>query len=269
MIDLLSRQGLQELQQFINRDTLFAFDLDGTLAPIVDDPAVVEIPDEIRRGMEQLAGLAITAIITGRSRQDAMYRLGFKPHFLIGNHGAEGLPGREEKAGVLAALILDWKAQLDAILSPEIAAATFFELKSSSLSMHYRHADHPQMVHTALLEAIKRLEPAPRRIGGKYVENLIPHGMPDKGGALLYLMRHSSCSHAFFLGDDETDEDVFKLNDPAVFSACVGVDRPTAARYVVERQPQTAHLIHKLVAAVNACLNQEKSLQATENQGAF
>jgi trehalose 6-phosphate phosphatase len=92
----------------------------------------------------------------------------------------------------------------------------------------------------------KRLEPPPRRIGGKFVENLIPHGMPDKGEALLHLMRHTGCSRAFFLGDDETDEDVFKLDLPQIFSACVGRDRTTAARYVVEQQVQTAQLIQEL-----------------------
>lgn len=260
MIDLLSRQGLRDLQQFLTSDTLFAFDLDGTLAPIVADPAAVEIPEEIRREMEQLTGLATTAIITGRSRGDALSRLGFKPRFLVGNHGAEGLPGKEDKAGELAALILDWKTQLDDLLVPEISAATFFELKNSSLSLHYRHADHPQMVHAALLEAIKQLEPPPRRIGGKFVENLIPHGMPDKGEALLQLMQHTGCSRAFFLGDDETDEDVFKHDLPQIFSACVGRDRPTAARYVVEHQVQTAQLIQELS-------RMQRVLKAATNQG--
>ena len=39
----------------------------------------------------------IVAVITGRSRSDAMQHLAITPHYLIGNHGAEGLPGWESQ----------------------------------------------------------------------------------------------------------------------------------------------------------------------------
>jgi len=35
-----------------------------------------------------------------------------------------------------------------------------------------------------ILEAISKLDPQPRRIGGQFIENLIPAGAPDKGNAL-------------------------------------------------------------------------------------
>ena len=38
--------------------------------------------------------------------------------------------------------------------------------------------------------AMRRLEPPPRRVHGKYVENLLPPGSPDKGDALAAVMRH-------------------------------------------------------------------------------
>jgi len=49
------------------------------------------------------------------------------------------------------------------------------------------------------------------------VENLIPRGAPHKGDALLHLLDFSGCGRALFAGDDETDEDVFRLDDPRIF----------------------------------------------------
>lgn len=247
MIRLFSDAGLAALRAFVTADTLYAFDLDGTLAPIMADPAAIRVSGEVREGLVRLSCLAATAVITGRSRNDALAHLGFEPRYLVGNHGAEGLPGREGEDRDMRLLVAEWERQLAFLLLPEIRSATLFENKGRSLSLHYRHALQPETVHAALLAAIARLVPAPRRVGGNFVENLIPRGAPHKGDALLHLMEHSGCARAFFLGDDETDEDVFRLVDPRIFSVCVGLDRPTSARYALLNQGETARLLDELV----------------------
>lgn len=248
MIRLFSDNGLAHLREFVTAGTLFAFDLDGTLAPIVADPAAIRVPEEVRELMKRLSCLATTAVITGRSRQDALAHLGFEPRYLVGNHGAEGMPGRDGEELELFGMVAGWERQLADLLEAEIYQATFFESKGSTLSLHYRHAPHQQAVHAALLAAIARLEPAPRRVGGKFVENLIPEGAPHKGDALLHLLELAGCGTALFVGDDETDEDVFRLGDPRIFPVCVGVERPTAARYALESQEEMARLLRELVA---------------------
>lgn len=236
MTDLLSRPGEQALRDFVTPATLLAFDLDGTLAPIVDDPTAARTPNEVRDDLRKLAELAVTAVITGRSCSDALPRLGFQPHYLVGNHGNEGLPDSVDQASSLTELILHWQQQLQRLLSPESWAALYVEQKSSSLSLHYRHAPQREAVHAQLLAAIDRLTPAPRRVGGKFVENLLPPEAPHKGDALLRLMEHSGCPNALFVGDDETDEDVFRLHDRRLFTICVGTRRPTAAAYYLQNQ---------------------------------
>lgn len=248
MIGLLSDVGLADLRKFVSADTLFAFDLDGTLAPIVAEPAAIRVPGEVQELMQRLSILAATAVITGRARKDALAYLGFEPRYLVGNHGAEGIPGREGEDRGLFLMVEGWEQQLTALLEPEVQQATLFESKGSTLSLHYRHAAHPQVVHAALLAAIGRLQPVPRRIGGKFVENLIPQGAPHKGDALLNLLDCSGCGTAFFIGDDETDEDVFRMDDPRIFPVCVGLDRPTAARYALESQHEMARLLRELVS---------------------
>lgn len=261
MIELLGTDGLASLQNFITPATLFAFDLDGTLAPIVDDPSAVKIPATIRKELEQLSARAVTAIITGRSQSDALPRLGFKPHYLVGNHGAEGLPGSQGEQQQLRTVVKDWEQQLAVLLPPQIRSATLLERKEYSLSLHYRHAPDPVATHTALLSAISRLDPAPRRIGGKCVENLIPRGTPHKGDALVRLINHAGCPSAFFLGDDETDEDVFRLEDPRIFSACVGTERATAARYYLKNIAETERLLQLVTTLLTT------RQQAAQQQG--
>lgn len=98
MLCLFSEEGLTALERFINRETLFAFDLDGTLAPIVANPEDIRVPDGIRNELARLTESAVVAVITGRSRDYTLPPLGFTTRYLVGNHGTEGFPGREGSA---------------------------------------------------------------------------------------------------------------------------------------------------------------------------
>ena len=248
MTELLSPAGQQALQAFVTPSTLFAFDLDGTLAPIVDDPTAARTPAAVRDALRQLSALAVTAVITGRACNDALPRLGFEPRYLVGNHGNEGLPGNDTQGSPFAELILQWQQQLQQRMRPESWAALYVEQKGSSLSLHYRHALQREAVHAQLLAAIDRLEPVPRRVGGKFVENLLPPEAPHKGDALLQLIEHSGCTNALFVGDDVTDEDVFRLDDRRIFTICVGTQRPTAAAYYLQDQVAMTQALQLMIS---------------------
>ena len=49
MQHLLATPGLQALSRLMRRRVLFAFDLDGTLATIVDDPADARVSDAMAK----------------------------------------------------------------------------------------------------------------------------------------------------------------------------------------------------------------------------
>lgn len=250
MIDILSPPGLAVLRSFVTPQTLCAFDLDGTLAPIIDDPAAVALPVAVQQAMQQLCSLVPVAIITGRGCDDARPRLKFAPRYLVGNHGLEGLPDRTVNLAELRALIDYWNRELHRLLPASILPELLVEAKAGSLSLHYRHAADPVAAHRLLLDAIGQLQPQPRYVGGKYVENLIPQGAPDKGTALLRLMEHSGSRQALFVGDDVTDEDVFELDNPRILSVCVGTERPTAARYALQDQTAIAQLLRQVLLLV-------------------
>ncbi len=244
MTYLFSDAGRAELRGAIDGETLFAFDLDGTLAPIVADPAGIMIPSGIKNGLLRLDRLAPVAVITGRARADALAHLGFSPRFLVGNHGAEGLPGAEATEREFVRLCRGWKAQLQALL-PD--SGIFMEDKGATLSLHYRNAPDREPAHRKILEAVSRLEPEPRRISGKFVENLVPRGALHKGEALLRIMEHLGCRRALFAGDDVTDEDVFRLRDGRIFGIRVGVSEASAARHFIHEQSEISLLLHEIM----------------------
>jgi trehalose 6-phosphate phosphatase len=243
---LFTDSGLAALHAFIDHKTLFAFDLDGTLAPIVAEPGDIRVPESILAELIILNKRASVAIITGRSRHDAMLHLGFIPQYLIGNHGADGLPGLEAQEKEFLRLAENWEAQLKAMLSAAVHLGLSIENKGATVSIHYRNYPGDDAVPSLLIDTIEKLSPRPRRIGGKCVENLIPRKAPDKGVAILHLMHHTGYPKGFFVGDDKTDEDVFELPGDHIFTVRVGNEVKTRARYVLHNQQEISRLLHEI-----------------------
>src|SRR5204862_6658138 len=83
------------------------------------------------------------------------------------------------------------------------------ENKTYSISIHYRASRNRRLALQMIDRAIRDL-PGIRRIGGKLVVNLLPKNAPTKGEALERSRRLLVCDSALYVGDDETDEDVFR-----------------------------------------------------------
>ncbi|NTW07296.1 MAG: trehalose-phosphatase [Syntrophaceae bacterium] len=249
---LFTDEGLAQLHGFIDRSTLFAFDLDGTLAPIVAEPGNIRIPESILAELIILNKWASVAVITGRSRYDALFHLGFVPKYLVGNHGAEGLPGLEVQEEKFLRLAQIWEDQLHAMLLDADQPGLFIENKGTTISIHYRNCIGDDTIHSRLINVVERLDPHPRCIGGKCVENLIPAEAPDKGFAMKYLMRQAGYSKGFFVGDDKTDEVVFELPGDNIFTVRVGNESGTKARYILQDQQEIPRLLREINAVRSA-----------------
>lgn len=240
MQHLLATQGLQALSCLMRRRVLFAFDLDGTLAPIVDHPADARVPETMARHLRRLAMLSPVAVVTGRSVADARSRLGFQPHYLIGNHGAEGLGSLVESSG-LARLRARWRHSGAGLRS----AGVVFEDKHLSLALHYRHAIDPQDALRAIQAWLHPLPADLSTMGGKAVVNVLQRAAPDKADAVSRLLALSACESLLFAGDDVNDEPVFERARPdwltvrigspeAVSRAMYCLDEPAALEQVLD-----------------------------------
>ncbi len=219
----LSSIGLARIRDFVGGRSLLAFDIDGTLAPIVARPWDARIPDEVQVRMASMTEIRTVAIITGRAIADAQPMLAFSPRYLIGNHGAEGVPGFEAVSATYARDCSQWLEELTG--DAEAWRATpgiTLEDKAYSIAFHYRHAWPREAALALVEERAASLVPRPRLVRGNCVLNLVPQNAPHKGDALRALLAHSSCERSLYIGDDLTDEDVFRLKLPAVLS--VGID---------------------------------------------
>jgi trehalose 6-phosphate phosphatase len=217
MIYAFSPEGVACLDAVLATRPLLAFDIDGTLAPIAQRPDEARLPDDVQRCLATLVQTSDVAIITGRSVDDARRMLAFEPRFVIGNHGAEGLPAWSERSAAFARVVRGWRESLMAG-APLGDAGVTLEDKRYSLSLHYRTAPDANAARRAIADAIQRLAPRPKVVGGKAVVNVLPPDAPVKGEALRALIEHTGCENVLYVGDDDTDETVFGLHLPSVLT---------------------------------------------------
>ena len=245
MIYAFSPEGVSCLEAVLATNPLLAFDIDGTLAPIVERPDEARLPDEVQRCLALLARSAEVAIITGRAIDDARRMLSFEPRYLIGNHGAEGLPGWQARSAAFAQIIREWSRALVACESLDVAGVAI-EDKRYSISLHYRRAPNPAAAHRAIQQCLSALVPVPRVIAGKAVVNLLPADAPDKGDALRALIEQTQCNNVLYVGDDDTDETVFGLNLPSVLTLRVEPAADSAAALFLRDQREVLTLMQHI-----------------------
>jgi trehalose 6-phosphate phosphatase len=230
------------LRQYLDRDTLMAFDYDGTLAPIVSDPACAEMRPRTRDLLRQVALQYRTVVITGRRRMDTLRFLEGIPLLeVIGNHGAES---RGTKPGSVIQRVADWRRELEAAL--QTMQGVTLEDKRYSLSIHYRQSRDKDAA-SRIISMAEQLQGA-RRIGGKFVLNIVPDESPGKGTALLRLCERFKIPRSVFVGDDDTDEDVFAADKHStILGIRVGVIEKTCARYYINDQGDIDSLLEAML----------------------
>ncbi|NKY84304.1 trehalose-phosphatase [Nocardia veterana] len=198
---------------------LVASDYDGTIAPIVSDPAKAYPHRESVSALRALAGLSSTtaAVISGRALRDlaALSRLPVEVQ-LIGSHGSEF------DVGFVHAIDNDAKQLLTEVRHALAAIAddnpgVAVEAKPASIALHVRNAS-PEVGRRALQQA--RQGPASwvgvQVTEGKAVIELAVI-QTDKGAALDIIRHQEGASAAVFFGDDVTDEKAFaRLSGPDI-----------------------------------------------------
>lgn len=249
----LSASGLNRIREFVGARALLAFDIDGTLAPIVARPWDARIPDELQLRLDAMTTTRTVAIITGRAIADAKPMLAFSPRYLIGNHGAEGVPGFELASAAYASECSKWLRVLRC--DDEAWRATpgiTLEDKAYSIAFHYRHAKSREAALRLVEERAAHLVPRPRLVHGNCVLNLVPQEAPHKGDALLSLLAHSGCERSLYVGDDLTDEDVFRLKLPHVLSVGIDPGPGSAADLFLSNQGEVLKLLDELATMLAA-----------------
>ena len=242
MKNVLARVNREVLEQFAWSNLLLALDYDGTLAPIVEDPERAFMRPTTRELLGRAAERYPTIVISGRAQDDVRERLrGVDVYAIVGNHGLEPWHGSDD----ILEEVERWAVRLRAELEPW--KGVWIENKTYSLAIHYRQSREKKKARAAVLEAARGLGDV-RLIGGKQVVNVLPHGAPHKGIALERERDRLRCDTALYVGDDETDEDVFALDQPGRLLAIrVGNKRTSSASYYIPQQSSIDELLQVLV----------------------
>ena len=245
MENILDPAHVGRLHTLAQRRSLLAFDFDGTLSPIVDQPDAAGISDTTADLLGQLTRYYPVAIISGRAVDDVTSRLhGVRVAAIVGNHGIEPSHWMAEAAEAVASWAPTMAEGVAGIEGVRV------ENKRHSLAVHYRHARSQSGAYRAIREAADRLPPDARIMDGHKVVNVVPVGAPNKGDAVRHVARASSLDATLFVGDDVTDEDAFAvLNSGDSLGIRVCPSEQSRAQWYIPSQPDIDRLLGELVKA--------------------
>jgi len=224
------------------RQAVVLLDYDGTLTPIVADYRKALLQDSMRTTLATLAERHVVAVISGRDLEDVQRLVGLDNLFYSGSHGFElSGPGgwRHVHEGAV-----DYLADLDraeARLGSRLEAVPghAIERKRFSIAVHYRQVAGDRVADvTRAVDDVLADNPRLVKGLGKKVYELKPALEWDKGSAVELLLdklgRSNAETLAFYIGDDITDEAVFRVLRPPNYSILVvDEDHRTSADFAL------------------------------------
>ncbi len=228
---------------------LVASDYDGTLAEIVHDAARAVPNADAIKGLRAIRAVpwTSTAVVSGRSAADLAAFLGsLRPDYIVGSHGAEW-----QQVGVTLSTderdrLLEVASRISAVVErwPGLSS----ELKPAGVAMHVRTAD-PAVATRAIELAIENcgsMAGVYIRHGSQVVEFMVVAA--NKGDAVRRARNAAGATGVIFIGDDLTDEDVFRSLTAEDLGIKVG-EGETAARHRVSGVSDVAEILRLLASS--------------------
>ena len=195
---------------------LLGLDFDGTLSPIVPDPADARAHPGAATALRALAQrLGTIAVITGRPAAKAVEYGGLAdlPGLVVfGHYGFERWSGGEVTAQPTPPGVAAARDRLPGTLATAGAPpGTWTEDKGHAVAVHTRRTGDPEGTLRLLRPALEELAAAEGLLAqpGRMVIELRPPGM-DKGAALKALFTERLARTVAFCGDDLGDLPAFQ-----------------------------------------------------------
>lgn len=231
-----TKKILKDFQRSQNR--LIMLDYDGTLVDFRSLPYTAVPDKDLIDILEKLSKRANLVILSGRKLDFLEKYFGSMDISLSAEHGAF----IKEKGGVWNVMShsdVNWKTELLTIFKhySNRLPGSYIEEKIFSISFHYRNCD-PEMSDIRVKEFMDELINYTSNLnlqilnGNKVFE--IRNYEVNKATAAAHFIAKDSFDFIIFIGDDWTDEDVFKLlKDKNAYTIKIGLSSSAAKRNIL------------------------------------
>jgi trehalose 6-phosphate synthase/phosphatase len=236
-----------------SKNSLLLFDYDGTLISFTKRPEDAEPDTELKRMLLLLAKKRKNhlAIVSGRDRSIMDRWLGDIPCSLVAEHGAWIRMDKHSGWKAQKSESSEWKSQVMPILKTYVARVpgSFVEEKEFGLAWHYRKAN-PELGEIRSCELFDNLNEFLANTdlqlmhGKKVIE--VRTGGINKGIAAQTLMKIENFDFMLAIGDDWTDEDLFKALPEGAYSIKIGFGA-TQAQFFLDSPKTCRRFLHDLV----------------------
>ena len=213
----LTSEALAPLRQNPQR-TAVMFDIDGTLAPIVDQASDAHVPESTRQLLIAVARMyGLVACVSGRRASEARAMVSIGSINYVGSHGVELLRSGWTEA-VLDPGVADWIRRIHEFGRENDTAdirkrRVRLEDKGPIVAFHWRGAPDEDAAKAAVDAIAERAQAAGLRTHwGRKVLEVRPPVKIDKGAGIIRLLDEvgPDIEMALYVGDDMTDLDAFR-----------------------------------------------------------
>jgi trehalose 6-phosphate synthase/phosphatase len=232
-----------------NRSLLL--DYDGTLVPFTRIPSEAAPDGAVRDLLTRLAAdpRNHVAIISGRDLSSLERWLGNLPITLVAEHGAS-FKMRNGTWQQMVSVSDLWKEEIRRIMQLFVlrCAGSFVEEKTNTIAWHYRNTQ-TGLGFSRSRELLNTLSQLTQNTtlqvmdGNKVVEVRIA-GF-DKGATALKIVKEQDPDFVLCLGDDTTDEDMFKALEGEAYTIKIN-SGASAAQYTILSQQRVVPLLNAL-----------------------
>lgn len=253
--NFVNEKILGELQKSYkkSRKRLFLIDYDGTLTPIAKSPGMAVLKSGTRKILEALSSEDRNQIVIVSGRDTGFMDAQFKninvtliaEHGYFTKHPGGGWETQFEPD-------CSWKNKIEPLLQEYVdrCSGSMLEEKRCSLVWHYRNAEEDMAslrineLKYDLSEVLRNETKLQLLEGDKILE--IKSVMYDKGIAASEIIKNGNYDFILALGDDHTDEDLFRVIPETGFTIKVG-SKLTNAKYNVKNQTEVLGILKSLV----------------------
>lgn len=256
-VNLLTDETVGKIveQYWASQKRCILLDYDGTLSPYQKIPSMATPGKDLLQLLEGLSNTKANevVVISGRDADTLDKWLGHLPLTLVAEHGA-CIKYKNENWQQQVSITPEWKEQIRPLLELFVTrcAGSFIEEKSNTLVWHYRNT-HPDLgfnrsreLRNSLLQLTGNTNL--QVIDGNKVLEVRQVGI-DKGVTALKIIKHYTPDFILTIGDDTTDEDMFKVLRETAHTIKVGSGN-TAARYTIMKQTDVLPLLQRFFIQV-------------------